>query len=281
MSTPHPHGRRPRRGVALFTVLVTVAVLASVTALASRDARQSARLASTSRALTVARAMAESGVLAARARLEYQLQAASDSSALLTVFDALEQRTPFASDTLLDGTFSSVMVNVSARLDVNNAGPDGLTTLFRTVASPMEAARVAALIDARVRGLEESPSLRDSVSARDSLMAALLGRAAPRSRAVHPFESLDEIVAMVGSSAPWLTAVAEQLTVDGDGFVDRRHATPAVLRAAAGSLGDRPTRVLIVSRGWAIGEAATQEIQAVYAVEGAELRLVRWREQLR
>ena len=273
--------KRRRRGAALFTALVTVAVLASVTALASRDARQSARLVSTGRALAVARTMAESGVLAARARLETQLQAATDSSALVTLFDVIEARAPWASDTLLDGAFSSVLVNVSARLDVNSAGVEGLTTLFRTVAPPADAARVATLIDARVRGLGESAAVRDSADARDSLMAALLGRALPRSRGVRPFESLDEVAALVGETAPWLPGVAEQLTVDGDGYVDRRHAAPAVLRAAAGSLVDRPTRVLIVSRGWALGEAATHEIQAVYAIEGAELRLVRWREQLR
>lgn len=275
----------PRRGAALLTVLVTVAVLATVTAMASQGARQSAQFVAASRASTVAHHMAESGVLAARSRLEAQLRGtpvtSANSSPLLTVFDTLEETAPYASDTLGTGAFSSVIVNVSARLDVNAAGAEGLTTLFRTVAPPAEAARIAALLDEHVRGTRASQALRDSAAARDSMMQALLGRTTPRSRAVLPFESLDEVEALVGQDAPWLAAVAEWLTVDGDGSVDRRHAAPTVLRAASGSLVDRPTRLLIVSRGWALGDRGTWEIQAVYAVEGMELRLVRWREQRR
>lgn len=271
----------PRRGAALLTTLVTVALLASVTAIASHTARASARSAAAVRATTVARTMAESGVLAARARLEQRLRSAADTASRLAVWDALEKTGPLAADTILDGVFAAVPVNVSSRLDVNMAGADGLAALFRTVTTPQEAARVAALLDARVRGAGRAPSVRDSVSARDSLVSALLGRSAPPSRGVDPFESLDDVQEFLGPAAPWMTGIAEFLTVDGDGYVDRRHAAPAVLRAAAGSLLDAPTRVLLVSRGWAVGERATHEIQAVYAVEGTELRLVRWREQSR
>jgi hypothetical protein len=51
------------------------------------------------------------------------------------------------------------------------------------------------------------------------------------------------------------------------------------MAAAGGELRDEPSRILIVSRGWREGNALTHEIQAVYAVSGSELTLVRWRER--
>lgn len=276
---------RTRRGTALVAALVTIALLASVTAMASRSARDSATIAGNSRAQVIARAMAESGVLAARVRVESALAAAgSDSTALDAVFDALSQvatgpaPAPFATDSLGDGIFAASVVNVSARLDINTAGPEGLARLFRTVAPASEAERIAARLDAYVQGSDASRASRDSVASRDSLVASLLGRsAAPRAQ--RPFSSLDEVDALVGPDAPWLASVADKLTVDGDGRIDRRHASNAVLAAATGSLVDRPTRLLVVARGWQAGHPLTREIQAVYAVEGPELRLVRWRER--
>jgi hypothetical protein len=52
-----------------------------------------------------------------------------------------------------------------------------------------------------------------------------------------------------------------------------------VLAAASGTLVDRPSRLLLISRGWRRDHVLTREIQAVYDVTGTELRLVRWREQ--
>ena len=280
---------RARRGVALLTALMTIAVLVSLTAVVGRAARNSANLTANTRATLVARAMAESAVLAARVAIETRLgapqpgAAPADTSALDTVYDALFDpalRTPFVTDSVGDGAFAATLVNVSARLDVNNAGVEGLTTLFRTVAPRDEAARIAARLDAYVRGTDTPAAARDSLVRRDSLFAALLGQSATP-RAMRPFDSLDEVEALVGADAPWLGAVAEALTVDGDGRIDRRRASPAVRAAASGSLVDRPTRVLIVARGWQRGSAVTQEIQAVYAIQDRELRLVRWREQSR
>ncbi|WP_353265723.1 hypothetical protein [Gemmatimonas sp.] len=285
---------RARRGVALLTALMTIAVLVSLTAVVGRAARNSANLTANTRATLVARAMAESAVLAARVAIETRLgaplpgapqpgAAPADTSALDTVYDALFDpalRTPFVTDSVGDGAFAATLVNVSARLDVNNAGVEGLTTLFRTVAPRDEAARIAARLDAYVRGTDTPAAARDSLVRRDSLFAALLGQSATP-RAMRPFDSLDEVEALVGADAPWIGAVAEALTVDGDGRIDRRRASPAVRAAASGSLVDRPTRVLIVARGWQRGSAVTQEIQAVYAIQDRELRLVRWREQSR
>jgi hypothetical protein len=52
-----------------------------------------------------------------------------------------------------------------------------------------------------------------------------------------------------------------------------------VLSAAGGDLREEPSRIIVVSRGWLDGHALTHEIQAVYAIEGSRLALVRWRER--
>ncbi|MBL0937940.1 MAG: general secretion pathway protein GspK [Gemmatimonadaceae bacterium] len=281
-----------RRGSALIVTLVLVLLLTAATAAAARGARSSGLVASNQQAQAVARAMAESGVLAARHRLESAMRAAPDSQARMQIFDGLEGPStsvaaplPFVADTLGDGVFATAVVNASARLDVNAAGFEGLSRLFRTVASPSDADRVASLIASRVSGSMANAAQRaraERMQSQDSLVDALLGRTqgpSARRSGILPFESLDEVDGFVGGEAPWLSTLAPLLTVDGDGSVDRRHAPQTVLAAAAGSLVDAPTRIVFVARGWMSGHALTREIQAVYAVEGAELHLVRWRER--
>jgi len=108
--------------------LVTIAVLASVTAIASSQARQAASVVDNRRSQATARAMAESGVLAARAHIETRLrEAGADSTQRDRVFDALLAGTgSVVQDTVGDGVFATAVVDVSARLDVNTAGADGL-----------------------------------------------------------------------------------------------------------------------------------------------------------
>ena len=280
--------RRGRRGAALLVALATIAVLASVTAIASSQARQAASVVDNRRSQATARAMAESGILAARARIEARLRDAGvDSARMDRAFDVLTTANgPVVQDTVGDGVFATAVVDVSARLDVNTAGADGLATLLATVAPPGDARRVAAAIDARVRGADNETAEATGASSearrqrlqRDSMGAALLGRA-PTTRAMQPFTSLDELLTVPGMTAAWLDALAADLTVDGDGRVNRRGASRRVLAAASGTLVDRPSRLLLISRGWRRDHVLTREIQAVYDVTGTELRLVRWREQ--
>jgi general secretion pathway protein K len=284
----HTPTRRGRRGAALLVALATIAVLASVTAIASSQARQAASVVDNRRSQATARAMAESGILAARARIEARLRDAGvDSARMDRAFDVLTTANgPVVQDTVGDGVFAAAVVDVSARLDVNTAGADGLATLLATVAPPVEARRVAAAIDAHVRGddnetaeaMGPSSEARRQRLQRDSMGAALLGRA-PTTRAMQPFTSLDELLTVPGMTAAWLDALAADLTVDGDGRVNRRGASRRVLAAASGTLVDRPSRLLLISRGWRRDHVLTREIQAVYDVTGTELRLVRWREQ--
>ncbi len=285
--------RRARRGAALVVALVTIAVLASVTAIASSQARQAASVVDNRRSQATARAMAESGVLAARAHIETRLrEAGADSIQRDRVFDALLAGTgSVVQDTVGDGVFATAVVDVSARLDVNTAGADGLQQLLATVAPPGEARRLAEAIEAHVRGdasVDAGGMIAGATSApteamqqrlqRDSVVAAMLGRA-PASRVMQPFTSLDELLTVPGMQSAWLDALAADLTVDGDGRVNRRAASRRVLAAATGTLVDRPSRVLVIARGWRLEHVLTREIQAVFDVSGAELRLVRWREQ--
>ncbi|HEY0930615.1 MAG TPA: hypothetical protein VGE27_11910 [Gemmatimonas sp.] len=290
-------GRRARRGTALLATLFAIAILATLTAMAGQRARNSASIASNRRAQTVARLMAESGVIAARAAIEERLGAAARATitdslavdgAFASLFASSDAGRALVEDSLNDGVFAATVVNASARLDINNAGAEGIESLLRTVADAGVARRIAERLDARVRGETGAaqssaqplalPSPQDdALRARDSLRALFTGTTMGRG-VRHPFESLDEVQAFLGDDARVLTPVADLLTVDGDGTIDRRHAPPAVLTAASGSLSDRPTRVVIVARGWQQGAPLTREIQAVFAVQESELRLVRWRE---
>ena len=281
MSTTHGGGRR--RGAALVIALITISVIASVAAIASSQARRAAAVVDNRRSQVTARAMAESGVLAARARIESELRDAGEDSALVDrMFNALTSRNePVAQDTVSDGVFATALVDVSARLDVNMAGADGLQQLLATVAPRDEARQVAAAIESRVRGDGAGSAQRQERQERqqrDSVAAVMLGRESG-ARVMQPFTSLDELLTVPGMKAEWLDALASELTVDGDGRVNRRAASPRVLAAASGTLVDRPSRLLLISRGWRLGHVLTREIQAVFDVVGTELRLVRWREQ--
>jgi general secretion pathway protein K len=288
-------GPRPRRGVALLVVLWTVAMLATLTAVASSAARRSADITSARRAGSIARAMAESGLLLASARIDNELRAAgTDTVARARVLDGLEPaatRQALAADTLGDGVFAVTVVDVSARLDVNAAGADGWYLLLRRFTGDAEARAVAARIDVRVRGIDAGSrggagdvrgtgGSRDDIDARDSLVAALLGREVETRRRGR-IETIDELLEIPGVDPALLLRIAPLLTVDGNGYVNRRAAPAAVVAAASGSLVDHPVRLLVVSRGWMRGHPLTREIEAVYDVTGDELRLVRWRERER
>ncbi|MCA0376700.1 MAG: hypothetical protein LCH84_13695 [Gemmatimonadetes bacterium] len=261
---------RARRGSALVAALATIAVLASVTAITSRRARERADVTRNAEALVVARAMAESGVLAARAAIEGALanagadagnDAGNDRGARRRVLDAVfapDGGGPFVDDTLGVGRFAVAADNVQARLDLNRTDDEALARLFSRVMAADDAQRIAARLAGHVRGT-----------------AAGDGRQ-------RPFASLDEVEALLGpADAARLQAAAAWITVDGDGQVDRVGAPAAVREVATGGLIDLPTRLLLVSRGARIGHPLIREIQAVYAIEGDELRLVAWRERTR
>ncbi len=273
---------RNRRGVALMVVLWSVALLATLTAMATSAARMSAATATNIRSRAVARAMAESGVLAATADIGDSLRVYGNDAAhrdayLSRLEPSVMGAAAMIDDSLGEGRFAVTIVDVSARLDVNTAGVDGLTSLFATATSTGTARTMAEQIESAIVGAQ-TLNVDAAAMARDSLAAMLLGRErSPLTRLA--FESLDAVRDVVGDNAGVLAQVASQLTVDGDGRINRRAASRAVLAAASGSLVDAPSRLLIVARGWERGHPLSREIEAVYDVATDGLHLVRWRER--
>lgn len=294
------HGARAaRRGAALLVVLWTVLVMATVAAAAGAASRRSADVTAAGRATAVARAMAESGIVSGVALVERALREARDSVSRDDVLRTLESRhaaTGLDSDTLDGGAFAVAVIDVSARLDVNEAGAEGWRSLLGDLAasrtagawrgSPSEIDRLAEAIAARSRGDEPAMgrAADDAIAmaearaaARDSVAARFLGRPVRGTR--RPFETVDALLEVPGVTPELLAAAAPFLTVDGDGRVNRAGAPAIVRRAASGSLVDTPVRLLLVSRGWSLGTPLTREIEAVFEIAGAELRAVRWRER--
>lgn len=278
--------------MALLVVLWTILLLTTITAVASSAAHSSADVAAARRAGSIARAMAESGIAAATARVDAILRLPPRDSlarfaALAGLEPAARRGLALASDTIGDGTFAVTVVDVSARLDVNEAGVDGWHRLLRNWTNDADARRIAVAIDARVRGEEgrgtnelrgDSRTLREQERSRDSLVAALLGRSTEPLRR-RPFESLDDLLEVPGIEPALLERAAPFLTVDGNGTVNREAAPREVLDAAAGSHVEHPVRLLLISRGWMVGHPLTREIEAVYDIADDGLRLVRWRER--
>lgn len=288
MRAPRTSTVRARNGVALLLVLWLVILLATVTMAASGAARNSGSMVTARRAEATAQSMAESGVAAATTAINDSLRALiADSVARDNFLNALDAGVNNGStaigraksDTVVEGAFATAIVDISARLDVNNAGEVALAKFLSTYTSTSDAALIASRIASRVRGDGvANDSMRVAQLERDSIVQALLGQK-PSVSMRHPFESLDELLQVSGVSETLLAQVVPFLTVDGDATINKRSAPSSVLAAATGSQTEAPTRLLIVSRGWQLGHPLSHEIQAVYDVSANGLRLVRWRER--
>ncbi|MDQ6612199.1 MAG: type II secretion system protein GspK [Gemmatimonadota bacterium] len=281
--------QRPRRGVALLLVLWLTVLLAVVTMAASAGARSSGDLVAAKRAAATAQSMAESGIAVAVSAINDSLRKLSnDSVATNAYLNTLDVATNngftslgnSATDTLSDGAFAIAIVDVDARLDVNEAGEAGFARFLREFTAPADAQLLAERVARRVKGEGAADSAEAQRATRDSISRVLLGRTTTAPRLRHPFESLDELLQVSGFNEALLARVAPLLTVDGDARINRRSAPRAVLEAAAGSIVDAPARLLVISRGWQLGHPLTHEIQAVYDVSAGALTLVRWRERI-
>lgn len=284
-------GLGQRRGVALLLVLWLVVILASVTIAASGAARSSGDLVTARRASATAQSLAASGITAAVAAINDSLRAfVTDTvarDAYLNALDAGVNNGATAigrakSDTLVDGAFAIAIVDVASRLDINNAGEASLEKFLGNFTDAGDARIIARRIAERVRGdgLANDSAMVARLS-RDSTVRALLGQSMLNTLVRHPFETLDELSEIPGLDEKLLTQIVPFLTADGEAVVNRRSAPAVVLAAAAGSLTEAPTRLLVISRGWQIGHPLTHEMQAVYDVSPNGLVLVRWRERVR
>lgn len=243
-----------RRGVALVLVLWVLVVLGGIAAGVTATTRTAGDATANLRARAVARYMAESGVVAAVHGLERALLAAGDDTLARRAALNAPERTLAGDDSLAlgDGQAKVVVVDASARLDVNAASVEQLAALFTRTGSPAQALEAARAIRRYVEGDADGARL---------------------------VRALDELPRIAGVDEALARRAAPFLTVDGDGRINRATAPAEVLAAAAGELQDEPSRLVVVSRGWQRGHPLTHEVQAVYAVQGPRLVFVHWRER--
>ncbi len=247
---------KSRRGVALILVLWLVVIMGAVGSAVVRDARGTIALAEASRAAVIARYAAESGVALVSAAMEDTLSMLLPGADRRNWLNGLEASGVTDTVVLGDGRFQVVVIDVSARLDVNRASEASLRTWFAGYTSGARAAELARAI-------------RVSVDGNGGVDAF---------RAARPLRSLQELRDRGLVPVPILEKAIHGLTVDGDGTINERTATREVLMAATGELRQEPSRILIVSRGWMGGHPMTHEVQAVFRIEGNRLVLIRQRE---
>ena len=259
---------RERRGFTLMLVLWLIVVLGTISATVVIGTRESTALAGNARARMVGRYAAESGVAAATVAIERGLEARPDTVNREQYLDHLDAALPQRGDVAIgDASFAVTLVDVSARLDVNNADESALAR-FLAQFDPSAAAGTASAIRRYIDRTEVTGATgSQSISGGSALVAA------------RTLRSLDELELVPGVSLGLVRAAAPYLTVDGDGKINRATASDTVMVAAGGSIQNEPSRILVISRGWLRGHSLTHEIQAVYAIAGNQLTLVRWRER--
>ena len=252
-------------------VLWLIVVLGLVSVAIVRGTREAAALSGNARARVVGRYAAESGVAAATAAVELALAARADTVERQHYLDHLDAALPQRGETALgDAVFSVALVDVSARLDVNNTDEQALARFFAQF-DPSAAAGTALAIRRFID--------RDEVTAGGGSQSNSGSSGSSSLIAARTVRSLDELEQVPGVSLGLLRAAAPYLTVDGDGKINRVTASDTVMIAAGGSVQDEPSRIIVVSRGWLRGHSLTHEIQAVYAITGNRLTLVRWTER--
>lgn len=247
---------RRRTGVALLLVLWLIVVLGAIGGSIAASVRERLGVATNLRDRAVARAMAESGIVAESEEIGATLARLDAGPARARYLNALTASAP-TQFTLGDGAFQVAVADVNARLDVNLAGEESLSQFFAQFTNAVSAHDIA-------REVRE----RTGASTRQGTIAT-------------PLQSIDALGDLPSFDARIATAVAALVTVDGDGNVNMTHAPLAVRHAAAGQVVDAPTRVMLVSRGARSGSSLMDEIEAVYAIQGSQLALVRWRERAR
>lgn len=263
--------RAPRRGSTLALVLWTLVLLGGVSLALTGRSRQAIAVATNARAELVARYAAESGVLLAVRAIEDSLALLADSTERMDFLNGVATRPfmPQAQSLSQPGARLQVALeDVNAKLDLNFAEEEGLFDLLRQFGDAAVARRTAQAIRAHI-GTGVTPDLPGESFPNGPVSAARF------------LTSLDELLAMPDVDHQLLSRAAPYLSVDGDGTTNRVTAPLPVMRAARGGLVDAPNRLLVVSRGWLEGSPLTHEIQAVYAVQGNDLALVRWRETQR
>jgi general secretion pathway protein K len=305
---------KARRGVALMLVLWLIVVLGTIATGVVAATRSEADQIGNLRARALARYAAESGVLAAAARLNELLAAARTSEEQAAVFRNLDEHFGALRDVPLGAArFGVAVVDLNARIDLNAADDLTLLAFFgQFVGSQAASALMNALQD--WKDLDDRPRPAGAEAA-DYARTGSPFR--PTNRALR---RLDELPRIVGFTDELTRKVAPYVTVDGDGKINLNTAPETVLAAiprvgsdgartvvswreggevfssiadvfgafqrarmsqsiAMWTLATTPTRLLIVSRGWEASRPLTHEVQAVYHLTGGQLTLRVWTER--
>ena len=305
---------RPRRGVALMLVLWLIVVLGTIATGVVSTTRSEADRVANLRARAAARYAAESGVLAAVARVTELLAAARTADEQAVAFRDLDAQFAELRDVSLgQARFGVAVIDLNARVDLNAADDVTLLGFFRQFAGGSAApALVSALQD--WKDLDERPRPGGAESADYARVGS------PFTPANRPLRRLDEITRIIGFTDALADAISSHVTVHGDGKINLNTAPESVLAAVPGlgpdgartllswraggevfgSIGDVgrafergrmgssvpmwtivtiPTRLLVVSRGWQAGHPLTHEVRAVYALGNGELALRSWTER--
>jgi type II secretory pathway component PulK len=154
---------------------------------------------------------------------------------------AVRSRSNLVNVALGDARFSVVITNLNARIDLGRTDSATVRGLFQQYTSESQA------------------------------------RAIAKELVAHPLERMGELALIPGVPED----VAPYVTVWGDGTIDTT-AAPQPVRVAlssAAALVDRPSRLLLIARGWRSGFPLIHEIQAVYEVQGPTPVLVAWQER--
>jgi type II secretory pathway component PulK len=275
-----------RRGVALLVVLLLLVVLGVVTAEVGGAARLEGNLVVTLRARTVARYAAESGVLAATARVEALIDSVRAPIERPVLFQRLAEYVGPLKDVDVGGArFSVVFSDLNARLDLNRGGQRALRALFSQFTTQSRADVIVAALQSKPLG-------------RMGELAAVPGVDEALALAVAPYVTVwsDGLVNVNSASEPVLASLPRLGEATARSLVSQREAgavfVPALqtqpaqgtqivfATAPAGVVvTTSPNRLLVISRGWQRGSPLTHEIQAVYAVVGAQLLLQVWQER--
>jgi general secretion pathway protein K len=288
-------------------VLWVIVVLGAVGAGVAAAARGQTRLVETVRARTVARYAAESGVVAAKARLEEMFRAAETPEEQARVFGRFEEEIKeWGELTVAGARYQVAVTDLGARVDLNNSDEEIILALFEEFLGESDGASLVSALQDWID--EDDERLPDGAEARDYARAGSPFR--PTNR---PLLRLDELTRIRGFSDSVAAVLAPYVTVWGDGLVNVNTASRPVLAAmpeigpdaaeyvasareqgevmvntaavwreivdrSGGSMVPQltevstvPGHVLIVSRGWEANRPLTHEVQAVIVVEGLML----------
>jgi len=266
---------KPSRGMALVFVLWLLVLLGIAISEVAGHVRTESAFVSVVRARSLARYAAESGVLAARTRIETMLDSLHDLADRATAFRRQSGELTIPEPALADARFGVAVIDLNARLDLNRADDRSLTNLFAEFVPEGRAADV-------VRNLKREPVRRVEELARvagadDSLAIAVAPYVTVSSDGLVNLNSASEaVLAAVPNVGPGTAAEIEHRRESGEVLLSTGSARGTV---EGPRLTLFPTRLMLVSRGWQAGHPLTHEIDAVYLVLGQNLILQSWEER--